>query len=142
MKSILKYTLIAILFSCGNETNKELVEGVVTSSEWYVYSVGFSTKSASGFFKQRIKYSFIVDNKTHYGSFNNGPDIGPLFKGDSIIIEIAEGVVSSNRVVKRHKSTREKFPPVNSNSIKENAFDSAYVELLKRSHLPEVEIKE
>lgn len=143
MKNVYQCTLIAccaFLFSCGNETSKSYVPGVVTSSEWYVYSVGFSTKSANGFYKQKIEYSFTVDNQAHNGVFNNGPDLGPLFQGDSIIVEISDGVIESNRVVKRHANVIEKYPPINSNSIHENAFDSAYIELLKKGQLPEVNI--
>jgi hypothetical protein len=143
MKKISKYILItsiAFLFSCKNKSSKEIVTGIVTNSEWYVYSVGFSTKAAKGYYKQKIEYSFVVEDRTYYGEFNNGPDIGPLFKGDSIMIEIKAEDLDNTKVVKKLVNMRNKFPSVSSKSLKENAFDSAYIELLNKSHLPEFEI--
>jgi len=143
MENISRYiliTCIAFLFSCGNKTKSDMVYGVVTSSEWYVYSLGFSTGGGKGYYKQNIKYSFVIDNNIYSGEFNNGPDIGALFEGDSIIIEVPNGIIESSKVIKRHKYSRDKYPSVSNISLDSNAFDSNYLELLKKSRIPEFEV--
>ncbi len=139
MKKIAAYILITCVvfwFSCQDKKNKETVHGIVTNAEWYIYSLG----SRKGFYKQKIDYSFKIDDKIYSGQFNNGPDIGALSEGDSIVIEIFDGKATSNKVIKRLFTGRKKCPPLSSKALKENAFDSSFIQSVRRSSLPEVEV--
>ena len=60
--------------------------------------------------KQKIEYSFIVDDLPYYAEFNNVPDIGLMFKGGSINIEIESGDLKRKKAIQKLENIRAKFP--------------------------------
>jgi hypothetical protein len=101
---------------------KSLIKGVVLDSEWYSSSIGFSTKGTTGYFKQKVEYSFIYKGKKYNRSFNNGPDIGALFDGDSILIEFKNNYDKDSEIVSKFKTQRKKIKSVSSVNVKKINF--------------------
>jgi len=102
---------------------KSMIKGVVLNTEWYNSSIGFSTKGAKGYFKQKVEYSFIYKGKKYNRSFNNGPDIGALFDGDSILIEFKNNHDKDSKIVSKFKTQRKKFKSVSSANVKKINFN-------------------
>lgn len=96
----------------NNYGEKSLVKGIVLKSEWYSSSVGFSTKGAKGYFKQKVEYSFSFNDKKYSRQFDNGPDIGVLSKGDSVLIEFKDNYNKDSKIVGKVKTGRKKIKTV------------------------------
>lgn len=94
------------------QNKKILVKGVVLNSEWYVSSIGYSSKGGRGYFKQKVKYSFIIEGKEYKRIFTNGSDIGILTKGDSILIKFENYYPNNSEVIKKVNHIRKKFKTV------------------------------
>lgn len=94
----------------------------------------------NGYYKQKVEYSFIFEERYHHGTFNNSPNIGPLFEGDSVRIEIQDGDAKSCRVLNRLVEGRIKSPPISSESLEINAFDSTTIEFYRKNRLKQIEI--
>ncbi len=88
---------------------KTIVKGVVLDSEWYSSSLGFSSKGGRGYFKQKIKYSFIIEGKEYTRTFNNGPSIGVLSKGDSILVKFENYYPNNSEIIKKVLHKRKKI---------------------------------
>lgn len=113
-KGILGIVIIVLTFIIGScSTEKERTKGFVTNSDWYVSSVGFSSGGGKGYYKQKIKYTYEIDREIFTGEFNNGPELGHIYEGDSLILEFEKDKPSKSTVIgKIKKKGRKKNKPV------------------------------
>lgn len=135
------FIAIGLVACTGREQRSEHVIAVVETSEWYVYSLGVSRQGGRGYYKQKVAIRYVVDSEEYMGEFSNGPDIGVLSEGDTLLIQINEENPKNFKPIRKHGIDRVKLAPVTSKGAGAdtlNAFDHTVYDLLQKNRIPEV----
>ena len=101
-----------ISFGCKESKNKVQIEAEINDVEWYVSSIGFSTKGGNGYYKQKVFISYSYKGKNYSSSFKAGKSFGIVKIGDKVLIEIAENGDMGKAIKRIPKKSRKKFAPV------------------------------
>lgn len=106
---------LILLISIGCEPDRSdyvKIEASIIDFKNELYSMSFSTKGGTGYYRQRIFISYNVDGSQYFGNFLADRSLGVFHETNKVLINIGDDPLDFEVVAKVQAPFRKKNPPV------------------------------